>query len=118
MQAIGFSPFPYQLTAYVVAGAIAAVAGVFLANQAEFVSPAYMSWQRSGELIVMVVLGGMGTLAGAIGGAVAFLLLEDWLAQFSEHWKLGLGLILVLLVLFTRGGIAGGIERLLVGTRP
>ncbi|MCB8835897.1 branched-chain amino acid ABC transporter permease [Aurantimonas sp. VKM B-3413] len=113
MQSIGFSPFPYQLTAYVIAGAIAAVAGVFLANQAEFVSPAYMTWQRSGELIVMVVLGGMGSLAGAIGGAIAFLLLEDWLAQISEHWKLGLGLLLVLLVLFTRGGIAGGIERLI-----
>ncbi|MBP0616507.1 branched-chain amino acid ABC transporter permease [Jiella mangrovi] len=112
MQAIGFQPFAYQLTAYVIAGALAGVAGVLLANQAEFVSPAYMSWQRSGELIVMVVLGGMGTLVGAIGGAIAFLLLEDWLAKFSEHWKLGLGVLLVCLVLFTRGGIAGGIERL------
>lgn len=112
MQAIGFSPLPYQLTAYVMAGAIAGVAGVFLANQAEFVSPAYMTWQRSGELIVMVVLGGMGTLIGAIGGAVAFLLVEEWLAIFSEHWKLGLGALLVLLVLFTRGGLVGGVERL------
>ncbi len=112
MQAIGFSPFRYQLTAYVIAGAIAGLAGVFLANQAEFVSPAYMSWQRSGELIVMVVLGGMGTLVGPIAGAVAFLLLEDWLAQISEHWKLGLGIFLVLLVLFTRGGIAGFVSRI------
>ncbi|MBO0905714.1 branched-chain amino acid ABC transporter permease [Jiella sp. MQZ13P-4] len=112
MQAIGFAPFRYQLTAYVIAGALAGVAGVLLANQAEFVSPAYMSWQRSGELIVMVVLGGMGTLAGAIGGAIAFMLLEDWLALASEHWKLGLGLLLVLLVLFSRGGIAGAIGRL------
>ncbi|MEF2553920.1 branched-chain amino acid ABC transporter permease [Aurantimonas sp. A2-1-M11] len=112
MQAIGFAPFPYQLTAYVIAGVIAGLAGVFLANQAEFVSPAYMSWQRSGELIVMVVLGGMGTLVGPIAGAVAFLLLEDWLAQISEHWKLGLGIFLVLLVLFTRGGIAGFVGRI------
>ena len=118
MQAIGFQPFAFQLTAYVIAGALAGLAGVLLANQAEFVSPAYMTWQRSGELIVMVVLGGMGTLVGAIGGAIAFLLLEDWLAQFSEHWKLGLGVLLVLLVLFTRGGIAGGVERLFGRARP
>ena len=118
MRAIGFSPFPYQLTAYVLAGATAGIAGVFLANQAEFVSPAYMTWQRSGELIVMVVLGGMGTLVGAIGGAIAFMLVEDWLAMLSEHWKLGLGVIIVLIVLFTRGGIVGGVERLLGRTRP
>ena len=114
MQAIGFSPYRYQLTAYVIAGAIAGIAGVFLANQAEFVSPAYMTWQRSGELIVMVVMGGMGTLVGPIAGAVAFLLLEDWLAAFSEHWKLGLGIILVALVLFGRGGVAGLVRRLFV----
>jgi branched-chain amino acid transport system permease protein len=117
MQAIGFPPFLYQLTAYVIAGAIAGVAGVFLANQSEFVSPAYMSWQRSGELIVMVVLGGMGTLIGAIPGALAFLLLEEWLAYISQHWKLGLGVILVLVVLFTRGGIAGFVARYLGGAR-
>ena len=118
MRAIGFAPFPYQLTAYALAGAIAGIAGVFLANQAEFVSPAYMTWQRSGELIVMVVLGGMGTLVGAIGGAIAFMLVEDWLAMLSEHWKLGLGVLIVLVVLFTRGGIAGGIERVLGGRSP
>ena len=113
MQAIGFEPFAYRLTAYVIAGVLAALAGVLLANQTEFVSPAYMSWQRSGELIVMVVLGGMGTLTGPIAGAIAFLLLEDWLAQFSEHWKLGLGVILILLVLTTKGGLAGAARRLL-----
>jgi len=117
MQAIGFPPFPYQLTAYVIAGIIAGIAGVLLANQTEFVSPAYMSWQRSGELIVMVVLGGMGTMIGAVPGALAFLLLEEWLAYFSEHWKLGLGVILVLIVLFTRGGIAGFVSKYLGGGR-
>jgi len=117
MQAVGFPPFPYQLTAYVIAGVVAGIAGVFLANQTEFVAPAYMSWQRSGELIVMVVLGGMGTLVGAIPGALAFMLLEEWLAYISEHWKLGLGVILVLIVLFTRGGIAGFVARYLGGVR-
>ena len=111
MQAIGFAPFGYRLTAYGMAGAIAGAAGVLLANQAEFVSPAYMSWQRSGELIVMVVLGGQGTLTGAIGGAIVFLLLEDGLAQISDHWRLGLGAFLVLMVLFGRGGLAGLFRR-------
>ncbi len=102
MQAIGFAPFRYRLAAYVIAGSLAGTAGVLLANQAEFVSPAYMTWQRSGELIVMVVLGGQGTLTGAIGGAILFLLLEDGLAQASEHWRLGLGALLVLTVLARR----------------
>ena len=107
MQAIGFAPFGYRLVAYGISGALASVAGVLLANQAGFVSPAYMTWQRSGELIVMVVLGGQGTLVGAIAGAIVFLLLEDGLAQLSVHWRLGLGAFLVLLVLFGRGGLAG-----------
>ena len=107
MQAIGFDPLPFQLTAYVIAGVIAALAGVLLANQAEFVSPAYMTWQRSGELIMMVVVGGMGTLTGGILGAAVFLLIEEFLSAFSQHWKLGLGVILVLIVLYGKGGIHG-----------
>ncbi|MER0239280.1 branched-chain amino acid ABC transporter permease [Fulvimarina sp. MAC8] len=116
MRAIGFSPYPYQLTAYVISGAIAALAGVFLANQTEFVSPAYMNWQRSGELIVMVVIGGMGTLVGPIAGAIALLLAEEWLADLWEHYKLVLGVLIVCLALFTRGGIAGAAKRLFGGT--
>ncbi|GHC70259.1 branched-chain amino acid ABC transporter permease [Limoniibacter endophyticus] len=116
MRAIGFSPFRFQLTAYVIAGVAAAIAGTLLANQIQFVSPAFMSWQRSGELIVMVVLGGMGTMLGPIIGASAFILLEDILAHFSEHWKLGLGVILVLVVLFSRDGIGGLANRLKGGS--
>jgi branched-chain amino acid transport system permease protein len=112
MQAIGFSPFRYQLTAYVIAGLIAAIAGVLLANQAEFVSPAYMSWQRSGELIAMVLFGGLGSLVGAVLGATVFILLEEWLPALSEHWKLAFGAIIVLLVLFTRGGLFELVRRL------
>lgn len=118
MQAIGFAPVPYQLVAYVVSGCMAGIAGVLLANQAEFVSPAYMTWQRSGELIVMLVLGGMGTLVGAIAGAAAFILLEEWLSPLSQHWKLGLGVILILIVLFTRGGLVGLARRLAGGGGP
>lgn len=117
MQAIGFSPYGFQLTAYVIAGAVAGLAGVLLANQTEFVSPAYMTWQRSGELIVMVVLGGMGTLAGAIAGAVGFLALEEILSKLWIHWHVIFGALLILLVLYTRGGLAGLMGRIFGGRR-
>jgi branched-chain amino acid transport system permease protein len=66
-----------------------------------------MSWQRSGELIIMVLLGGMGTLYGAIIGAAAFLLTEEWLSGVTEHWKAIFGPLLVLIVVFARGGLLG-----------
>jgi branched-chain amino acid transport system permease protein len=113
MQAIGFQPFRYQLTAFVIAGCMASVAGVLLANQAEFVSPAYMSWHRSGELLVMVILGGIGTLLGGVIGAVVVLLLEEWLSIFTTHWRMGLGLVLIAVVLFSPKGIGGLVERLM-----
>ncbi len=112
MRAIGFAPFRYQLTAFVISGCLTAVAGVFLANQAQFVSPAFMSWHRSGELIVMVVLGGIGTLSGAIGGAVAALLLEEVLGKLTEHWRLWFGVFLVLMVLYSPRGITGLVQRI------
>jgi branched-chain amino acid transport system permease protein len=116
MQAIGFAPFPYQLVACVIAGAICAVAGVLLANETEFVSPAYMTWQRSVELLAMVILGGLGTLHGPILGAIAFLLLEEALSSLTEHWKLIFAPLLILVVLEGKGGLAGLISRL-GGTR-
>ena len=109
MQALGFAPYPYRLTLYVIAGTMCGLAGFLLGNQAEFVSPAYMHWQRSGELILMVLLGGTGTLYGPILGAVAFSLLDEILSRLTEHWKAILGLLLILLVLFANGGIAGAI---------
>lgn len=107
MQAIGFSPFRYQLTAFVISGAMTSVAGVMLANQTSFVSPAFMDWHRSGELVVMVVFGGIGNLLGAIAGATVALLLEEWLAVLTEHWPLLFGAILILVVLYSRDGISG-----------
>jgi branched-chain amino acid transport system permease protein len=112
MRAIGFEPYRFQLVAYVISGMMCALAGVLLANQSEFVSPAYMTWQRSGELLIMVILGGVGTLYGAVLGAAAYLLLEDGLSGLTEHWKMIFGPMLVLVVLFGRGGIAGIVERL------
>ncbi len=105
MQALGFSPYRYQLVAYVLAGLIAAVAGALLVNQIAFVSPSYMAWQRSGELIFMVVLGGMGTLYGAIIGAFAYVATEEVLSHFTHHWRVIFGPLLILAVLFVRGGL-------------
>ncbi|MDI1344187.1 MAG: branched-chain amino acid ABC transporter permease, partial [Pseudolabrys sp.] len=95
MATIGFDVFRYQRVAYVIAGCIGGLSGFLLANATEFVSPAYMSWQRSGELIIMVLFGGLGTLHGAIVGAAAFLLLEDVLGGLTENWKLIFGPMLV-----------------------
>lgn len=113
MEAISFAPYRYQLTAYVIAGMIAGVSGCLLANQAEFVSPAYATWQRSGDLIFVIVLGGIGSLHGAIIGAAVFSLLAELLSHYTEHWALIFGPVLILVVLFARGGIGG-----LLGSKP
>ena len=107
MRALGFRPLPYQLTAFALSGAVAGLAGAMLANQTAFVSPSILHWTRSGELMVMVILGGMGSLVGSILGAAALLGLEETLISVTEHWQLVLGPILVLVVLFARRGIAG-----------
>lgn len=109
MAAIGIDPYPYRLTAFVIAGVIAGLAGALMANQSEFVSPASMSWHRSGELIVMVVLGGLGSLHGAILGAIGYLVLEEVLSGYTEHWRLIFGPFLILVVLYGRGGLLGAI---------
>src|SRR5437588_1352159 len=104
---LGFDVYRFQLATYVIAGALAGLAGFLLANATEFVSPADMSWQRPGALIVMVLPGGLGTLNGAIIGTAAYLLLEEWLSGLTEHWKVIFGPMLVLIVLFARGGLLG-----------
>jgi branched-chain amino acid transport system permease protein len=105
--AVGFDPYPYRLAAYVIAGGIGGLAGVLFANATEFVAPTYLSWQRSGEMLFMVILGGAGALHGAILGALAYVLLEEWLSHLTEHWRMIFGPLLVLAVLFFRGGLAG-----------
>jgi branched-chain amino acid transport system permease protein len=104
---MGFDVFRFQLVAYAISGALGGLSGFLLANATNFVSPAYMSWHRSGELIIMVLLGGMGRLHGAIIGAATFLLLEQWLSDLTEHWKMIFGPFLVLVVVFARGGLVG-----------
>ena len=83
------------------------LAGVLLVNFTKYLSPAFMHWTRSGELMVMVILGGMGTLIGPALGAFVFLLLEEILSGYTEHWPVILGPVLLLIVLFARHGLAG-----------
>jgi branched-chain amino acid transport system permease protein len=107
MRAIGFSTFRYKLAAFVIAGAVGGLAGALLTNQTEYLTPSYMHWTRSGEIMVMVILGGMGTLYGPVLGAFAFLLLEDVLSAWTVHWQVVLGPLLVLVVLYARRGLYG-----------
>ena len=107
MQAIGFTTFRYKLAAFAIAGAVCGLAGALLANHTEYLTPSYMHWTRSGDIMVMVILGGMGTLFGPVLGAVAFLLLEDVLSAWTVHWQIVLGPLLVLVVLYARRGLYG-----------
>ena len=107
MATLGFDVFRFQRVGYVIAGAVGGLSGFLLANATEFVSPAYMSWQRSGELIIIVLFGGIGSLHGAIIGAAAYLLVEEILGGITEQWKLIFGPLLVLVVLFARDGLLG-----------
>ena len=112
MQAIGFPAKRYQLVCFVISGTLCGLAGALLANNTDFISPAVMYWTRSGDLMVMVILGGMGTLFGPVIGAVAYLVLEEVLSQITEYWALIMGPLLLLIVLFARGGIMGLLGRL------
>ena len=107
MQAIGFPTFRYKLLAFMIAGSICGLSGFLLANLTEFVTPEFMHWFRSGEIMIMVLVGGMGTLFGPIFGAAAYLLFEEVIAGWTEHWMVIFGPILVLLVLFAKKGIWG-----------
>jgi branched-chain amino acid transport system permease protein len=106
-RAVGVSPYPYRLAAFVIAGAVCGLAGALLVNHTAYLTPEFMNWTRSGELMFMVILGGMGSLAGPVLGAFALLVLEDLLSGWTEHWQLILGALLVLSVLFFRRGLAG-----------
>jgi branched-chain amino acid transport system permease protein len=110
MRAIGFPTLRYRLVCFVIAGALCGLAGALLANHTEFVSPAMMHWTRSGDLIVMAVLGGMASLFGPLIGAVALLVLEEVLSSVTEYWPIILGPLFLLVVLFARGGINGLLE--------
>jgi len=119
MLALGFPTFRYKLSAYVVSAVVCTLAGFFLANFTKFASPSYMQWSVSGELIVIIVLGGMASLIGPIVGAVLFLLLEEFLQGFkpglvpgleeivNKHWQLVIGLFVIVVILYAKRGIYG-----------
>ncbi|MFT3717165.1 branched-chain amino acid ABC transporter permease [Pseudorhodoferax sp.] len=111
MLAAGFARLRYQLAAYVASALACTVAGWLLANLTAFASPSYLSWQASGELILMVVLGGMGTVMGPLVGAAALLLLEEWLSSLTQHWMAILGPAIVLVALLSRRGLWGAVLR-------
>jgi branched-chain amino acid transport system permease protein len=115
MQTIGFPTFRYKLASFVIAGTMCGVAGFLLANLTEFLTPEYMHWFRSGEIMIMMIMGGMGTLFGPIFGAAAYILLEEWIPEilelihtgWGEHWWVAFGPVLILLVLFAKRGLWG-----------
>src|SRR5436190_9706827 len=111
MLAIGFPTFRYKLGAFVIAGAVCGLAGALFANLTLFVSPSIMHWTRSGEIMMMVILGGIGTLFGPVFGAAAYLILENLLSRLTEHWQAALGPILILVVLFSKSGLLGMVAR-------
>jgi len=113
MRAIGFPTFRYKLACFVIAGALCGLSGALLANHTNFISPATMFWTRSGDFMVMVVLGGLGTAFGPLIGTVTLLLLEEALSRVTEYSGLIIGPLLLLVAIFLHGGI----ESLFAGWR-
>ena len=106
MAAIGISPYQYRLAAFVIAGMGAGLAGALMANYSKFVSPDMLHWTKSGDLMVMIIIGGAGTLVGPAFGAALLVGLETFLSLWTEHWQLFLGPILIVIVLCSTKGLA------------
>jgi branched-chain amino acid transport system permease protein len=107
LAAVGISPFPVRLAAFAISGMITGVAGALYTDLTRFVSPSMLSWHLSGELIVIIILGGTGRLFGPVAGAALFVLMEFLLGSLTERWQFFLGLVLLGTVLFARGGLIG-----------
>lgn len=111
MEAVGYPVFRYKLVCFVIAGALASLAGALLANQNTMVSPNLVHWTQSGSLMVMVILGGVGYYWGGVIGAVVMLLLEEVLAAYTIHWQLALGVILLIVILVLPNGLMSLFDR-------
>ncbi|WP_299679118.1 branched-chain amino acid ABC transporter permease [uncultured Roseobacter sp.] len=109
VETVGLSPYRLRLLAFVISGAITALAGALFADLNRFVSPTMLSWHMSGEIMIFVILGGVGRLYGPVAGAALFILLEHILGGLSDFWHVYLGLLLLLVVLFARGGMIGAL---------
>lgn len=107
MESLGYATFRFKLAAFVIAGTLAGLAGALMANQNGYVSPNMLNWDQSGTVLVMVILGGLGSLWGGVAGAAVFLVLEEILTAFTPHWQIALGLILLGVVFHAPKGIAG-----------
>jgi branched-chain amino acid transport system permease protein len=107
MRAIGFPTFRYQLACFIIAGAMCGLAGALLANYTNYISPALMHWTRSGDLMVMAVLGGMNAMFGPLIGAMTFLLLEEALSHVTDYPNLIIGPLLLIVAIYVNGGIDG-----------
>ena len=117
MRALGYDTYRYKLVAFVIAGTFAGLAGFLYAVQFGFVNPRLMSWQESGQVLVMVILGGMGSQLGPAIGAFAIVLLENFLQGFMERWLLLLGIFVVAVGLFLPGGLAGALNAIVARLR-
>lgn len=109
--AVGFPPYPYKLVVFTIAGGIAGLAGALMANHAKFVNPSLLSWAFSGELLAMVILGSASSLVGPVLGAAFFLIFQEWLSDYTSHWMLYFGPLLVCRVLLLHDGLWGLLVR-------
>lgn len=107
VSSVGIAPFKVKLIAFVISGAITGLAGALYTDLNRFVSPSVLSWHVSGEIMVFVILGGVARLYGPLVGAALFIILEQFLGGITENWQFWLGLILIIVVLFAKGGIIG-----------
>lgn len=122
MRALGFPVFRYQLASFTLSGALAGIAGYLAAVQYGFVNPEILSWHQSGAVLMMVILGGMGSLYGAVIGSFAFILLQEalsnqaWFGAWAKHWQLGMGILIMLVALYLPQGLAGLMQKF--GRKP
>ena len=122
MRALGFPVFRYQLASFTLSGALAGIAGYLAAVQYGFVNPEILSWHQSGAVLMMVILGGMGSLYGAVIGSFAFILLQEalsnqaWFGAWAKHWQLAMGILIMLVALFLPQGLAGLMQKF--GKKP
>ena len=113
MRALGFPVFRYQLASFTLAGSLAGISGYLAAMQYGFVNPEILSWHQSGAVLMMVILGGMGTLYGAVIGSFAFIVLQEvlsnqaWFGAWAKHWQLAMGILIMLVALYLPQGLAG-----------
>lgn len=111
MLALGYKTYRYRLAAFTLSAAITSLAGAMAVSESRFLSPAIAAWTESGELLVMIIIGGLGSLTGGIIGAAALFVLEELAIDYTDNWQLYVGLALVLLVLVAPKGLAGAVLR-------